>query len=153
MPFDANYRVLNDRRAVWQAVGEAHPDVIEGSSTWRSGWLAGAWPEEATRRTPRALVFHQDVVAAYAHTAFDRYITPPTIAAVFGPYWARVRALSRRFDVTVAGGAWLAERLRRQGLRNPIAIPLGVEAGRFSPALRDEALRRELLARCGLGPE
>jgi alpha-1,6-mannosyltransferase len=32
-------------------------------------------------------------------------------------------------------------------------IPMGVEPGHFSPHLRDEALRADMLAQCGLGPD
>jgi alpha-1,6-mannosyltransferase len=54
--------------------------------------------------------------------------------------------------VTVAGGEWLADRLTAHGVANAVAAPFGVESGRFSARLRDEALRAELLARCGVGP-
>jgi alpha-1,6-mannosyltransferase len=75
------------------------------------------------------------------------------IDRLFDGYWRYVRRLSARFDVTVTGGEWLAERLESFGVHRPVAVPFGIEADLFSPARRDESLRRELLAACGAGPD
>ncbi len=149
MPFDANYRRLTDRSGVWRALDAARPDVVEGSSPWASGRTAGLWPGRAVR----ALIFHQDFVAGYPYTALDRWLPRPRIDALFAPYWRGVRRLSERFDVTIAGGDWLARRLARFGVANAIAVPFGIEPGPFSPARRNADLRRDLLERCGVGPE
>jgi alpha-1,6-mannosyltransferase len=146
MPFDARYRMFFGAREAWAAMDAAGPDVVEGSSPWRGGTIAAAWPGKAAR----ALVFHQDVVAGYAHTALDRWLGRPAIDALAAPWWARLRRLSARFDVTVAGGEWLAARLAAHGVTNAVAVPFGIEAGRFDPALRDGAERSALLARCGV---
>ena len=145
MPFDPRYRRFAARAGVWAALDAVAPDVVEASSPWGSAGIAAAWPG----RAPRALVFHQDVVAAYAHTALDRFISRPTIDALAFPWWARLRALSTRCDVTVAGGEWLATRLAAHGVVGARAVPFGIEAGRFTPALRDEVLRARLLQQCG----
>jgi alpha-1,6-mannosyltransferase len=149
MPFDPRYRRFAGAREAWAAMDAAAPDVVEGSSPWRGGEIAAAWPGKATR----ALVFHQDVVAAYGHTALDRWLPRETIDALAQPWWARLRRLSSRFDVTVAGGEWLAARLAAHGIANAIAVPFGIEAGRFCRNRRDEALRRELLDKCGAESE
>jgi alpha-1,6-mannosyltransferase len=145
MPFDPRYRRFAGREGVWAALDAAAPDLVEASSPWGSASLAAAWPGHA----PRALVFHQDVVAAYAHTALDRVMSRPAIDALAFLWWARLRALSERFDVTIAGGEWLAARLTAHGVANARAIPFGIEADRFSSTLRDEAMRARLLAECG----
>jgi len=145
MPFDANYRRFSGRQAVWRVIDAAAPDIVEGSSPWGSGALAGGWPGRAAR----ALIFHQDFVAGYPYTAFGGLLSRPRIDALFALYWAHLKRLSARFDVTVTGGAWLAERLAAFGVHNPLAVPFGIESGRFSPSLRDEALRREMLKQCG----
>jgi alpha-1,6-mannosyltransferase len=44
MPFDANYRVFFSAAEAWAAIDAEAPDVIEGSSPWRGGWIAGQWP-------------------------------------------------------------------------------------------------------------
>jgi alpha-1,6-mannosyltransferase len=149
MPFDPRYRRFTDRAAVWTALDAARPDVIEASSPWGSAELAGGWPGDAAR----SLVFHQDVVAAYAHTIGDRCIPRSWIDAAAWPWWARLRRLSRQFDVTIAGGEWLAERLLRLGVGNARAVPFGLETDNFSPAKRDLDLKAELLSRCGTGRE
>jgi len=149
MPGDANYRMFWSAREAWAVLDAEAPDVVEGSSPWRGGWIAGAWPGNAAR----SLVFHQDFVAGYPYTALDRLLPRRAIDGLFAPYWRGVRRLSARFDVTVAGGEWLARRLADFGLNHPVAVPFGIETQRFSPALRDEALRRDLLAQCGFGPE
>jgi alpha-1,6-mannosyltransferase len=149
MPFDPRYRRFGARAAVWAAIEAAAPDVLEASSPWTSASIVAAW----TGRAKRSLVFHQDVVAAYAHTALDGVLGRRAIDSLCAPWWSRVRRLSRRFDVTVAGGEWLAKRLGGHGVANAVAVPFGIEAGRFKPGQRDEGLRAELLAKCGLGPD
>jgi alpha-1,6-mannosyltransferase len=149
MAFDPNYRMFLAAGPVWRVLEAEAPDMLEGSSPWRGGWIAGHWPG----RAPRALVFHQDFVAGYPYTALRGLLSPALIDRIFTPYWRYVRRLSDRFDVTVAGGDWLADRLAGFGLKRPLAVPFGVESARFSPAHRDHSLRQSLLARCGLGPE
>jgi len=152
MPFDANYRMFWRAREAWRVLDAAKPDIVEGSSPWRGGWIAGNWPDSrGPGRAARALVFHQDFIAGYPRTLLDRTMSRGAIDRLFGSYWRYLRRLSGRFDVTVAGGQWLTERLAGFGLNNPVTVALGVEAGQFSPSKRDEALRRDLLAACGLG--
>ncbi|HEY5290135.1 MAG TPA: glycosyltransferase [Caulobacteraceae bacterium] len=149
MPFDSRYRRFAGRRSVWAALEATAPDLVEASSPWASATIAATWPG----RAPRVLVFHQDVAAAYAHTALDRMISRQAIDTLAWPWWARLRRLSRRFGATVAGGEWLAARLAAHGVANAVAIPFGIEAGAFGPEHRDEVLRAELLARCGAPPD
>ena len=144
MPFDPAYRRFPRPAAVWRILDALAPDMVEGSSPWRSGVIAGRWPGRAAR----AFVFHQDFVAGYPQTLLDGFLAPEAVDRLFAPYWARLRRLSLAFDVTVASGAWLAQRLAGFGVHRPVAVPFGVEAGRFSPALRDPVLRAEVLARC-----
>ena len=148
MPFDANYRRFTGHREVFTILDAERPDVVEGSSPWHSGWLAAHWPGRAAR----ALIFHQDFVAGYPYTALSGVMPLDRIDGLFAPYWRHVRRLSRRYDVTVTGGEWLARRLEGFGVANARAVPFGIERGRFSPDLRDEILRRELLALTGASP-
>jgi alpha-1,6-mannosyltransferase len=149
MPFDANYRMFWRSEDAIRVLEEEQPDVVEGSSTWRGGWIAGRWSGAAVK----SLIFHQDFVAAYAHTLLDARLSHAAIDRLFSSYWHYVARLSQCFDITIAGGEWLAARLASFGIRNPVAVPLGVEHGRFSPARRDERLRRELMNQCGIGPD
>ncbi|HEY1448835.1 MAG TPA: glycosyltransferase, partial [Caulobacteraceae bacterium] len=153
MPFDPRYHRFAGAGAVWAAMDAVMdtgaPDVVEASSPWGSATIAVGWRGPAAR----ALVFHQDVVAAYAHTALDQVLPRAAIDAAAWPWWARLRRLAPHFAATVTGGEWLASRLKAHGVTNAVAVPFGIEAGRFSADRRDEALRAELLARCGVGPE
>lgn len=148
MPFDARYRRFAGPRAVWAAMDAAAPDFVEASSPWGSATIAAGW----SGRGARSLVFHQDVVAAYAHTTLDRLISRRAIDALASPWWARLRRLAARFDITVVGGEWLAARLAAHGVANAVAVPLGIEAGRFGATQRDEALHAQLLAKCAVAP-
>lgn len=149
MPFDPRYRRFAGASEVWAAMDAAAPDVVEASSPWGSATIVAGW----SGRARRALVFHQDVVAAYAHTFLDGFMPRSAIDALAWPWWARLNRLSARFDVTIAGGEWLAARLKAYGMANALAVPFGIEAGRFGANRRDRALRAELLAKCGVGPE
>ncbi|HEY7899859.1 MAG TPA: glycosyltransferase [Caulobacteraceae bacterium] len=148
MPFDPRYRRFGRPGPVLAAITAARPDIVEASSPWGSAAMVAGW----RGRAGKALVFHQDVVAAYAHPALDRLAPRAAIDALAWPWWARLRSLSRRFDLTVTGGEWLAARLGARGIANAVAVPFGIEAGRFGPDRRDEALRADLLGRCGVGP-
>ncbi len=148
MPFDANYHMFFGGEEVWRVLDREAPDVVEGSSPWRGGWLAGHWPGKAVK----SLVFHQDFIAGYPYTLLGGIMSPPAIDRLFGAYWRYARRLSDCFDVTVTGGDWLAQRLKGFHLHNPVSVPFGIETGVFSPDKRDEALRQSLLAQCGVPP-
>jgi len=96
----------------------------------------------------RAFVFHQDFVAGYPQTLLGGVLAPEAVDRLFAPWWARLRRLSARFDVTVAASPWLARRLAGFGVHRPVAVPFGIEPDRFSPALFDQDLRRRLLEVC-----
>src|SRR5258708_7119150 len=124
MPFDARYRWFAGARALWAAMDAATPDLVEASSPWGSATIAAGW----SGRAARALVFHQDVVAAYAHTALDRLISRTAIDTLAWPWWARLRRLAARFDITVAGGEGLGVPVAARGVTKAVAVPLGIAA-------------------------
>jgi len=146
LPVDRSYHMFWRARDVWRALDEEAPDIVEGASPWRGGWLAGHWPGSA----PRVFVFHQDFVAGLPNLLLGDMFSRARIDRMFGAYWRYLRKLSSRFDATVTSAPWLADRLETFGIHRPIAVPFGVEPGIFSPGRRDENLRRELLARCGM---
>ena len=149
MPFDSNYHMFVGAEEVWRVLDREAPDVVEGSSPWRGGWLAGHW----SGRAVKSLIFHQDFIAGYPYTLLGGFLSRPAIDTLFAPYWSYVRRLSACFDATVTGGDWLAERLKGFGIHNPVSVPFGIETGLFSPEKREPALRRELLAACGAPPD
>lgn len=149
LPFDANYRMFWGKAAVFAAIDAEKPDILEGSSPWRGGWLAAKWPGRAVK----VLFMHADPVAVYPQTLLAGKLAPQTIDALFGWYWAYLRRLNAHFDGCVVAGAWLAKRFTRYGLKNMKVAPFGVETSFFKPGLRDENLRAEMLAQCGLPPD
>ena len=153
LPVDKNYHVFWRAEDVWRVLDAEAPDVVEGSSPWRGGWLVGAWQGPVARRAARVLFMHADPVAVYPQTLLGHLLSPGTIDRLFGWFWSYLRRLESRFDGCVVAGAWLADRFRQHGLLRLHAVPFGVETRIFRPGLRDEALRQAMLERCGLGPE
>jgi alpha-1,6-mannosyltransferase len=149
MPFDANYHMFSAGGEVWRVLDQEAPDVVEGSSPWRGGWMAGHWSGDAVK----SLVFHQDFIAGYPYTLLGGVMSRESIDNLFISYWRYVQRLSTCFDVTVTGGDWLAKRLKSFDIHNPVSVPFGIETGLFSSRRRDNALRQELLAACGAPPD
>ncbi len=149
LPFDKNYRMFWRAQDVLALIDSEKPDVLEGSSPWRGGYIAGMWRGNAVKM----LFMHADPVAVYPQTLLTGRLKPDTIDRLFGWYWSYLRRLNARFDGCVVAGAWLARRFETYGLKNLHVVPFGVERGWFKPGLRDETLRTDLLARCGLGPD
>lgn len=145
-PLDRRYRYFDDEARLHRALDEARPDFVEASSPWSSAGMVGRWPSA----TPRALVMHADPLSAYAYRWLGGVMSRPAIDRTFGSYWRHLRRLNDAFDLAICGNGTLTERMIAGGLTCSVTVPFGVEPGRFSPDLRDEALRAALLARCGL---
>jgi len=149
LPFDPNYRMFWGAERVLRAIDAERPDVLEGSSPWRGGYIASRWRGRALKM----LFMHQDPIAVYPQTLMKNLLPVAAIDRLFGWYWAYLRRLGGRFDGCVVAGPWLKERFARHGLRNIAVVPFGVETRWFGPGLRDAELRRAMLAQCGLGPD
>ena len=149
LPFDRNYRMFWRAEDVWRIVDGEAPDVVEGSSPWRGGWIAARWQGAAAKM----LFMHADPVAVYPQTLLSGLLSSSTIDKLFGWYWSYLRRLNACFDGCVVSGSWLAARFAGHGLRNLHVVPFGVETAWFGPGLRDNALRSTMLERCGLGPD
>ena len=146
MPADPRYRMFWKAEPVWRVLDQEKPDMLEGSSPWRGGWLAGQWQGKA----PRALFMHADPVAVYPQTLLGGFLSEKTIDGFFGWFWRYLRRLDASYDCCVVAGQWLADRFARQGLERIEVVPFGIRGGEFSPDLRDETLRTSMLAACGL---
>jgi alpha-1,6-mannosyltransferase len=149
LPFDKNYRTFWGAADVLAAIDAEKPDVLEGSSPYTGGYYAAKWQGDAVKM----LFMHADPVAVYPQTLLAGKLKPATIDRLFGWYWSYLNRLNRRYDGCVVAGQWLAKRFENYGLKNLHVVPFGVERDAFKPGLRDEALRREMLAACGLPPE
>ena len=149
LPFDHNYGLFWDAAPITALLDELNPDVVENCSPWRSAWIVGNWQGDALK----SHFMHNDNVSAYFLRWFESVISQERLersAAWYTRYMAR---FLDKFDVVVTNGPALEKRLRARGLRIDAAMPLGIERGHFSPALRDERLRAAMLAQCGLPPE
>ena len=143
---DRNYRLFWNFNHIHAILDAERPDVVEASSPWTAAWIVAAWQGDAAK----AHFLHSDPVAAYPYRWFAGLVGEHAIDVLFGWFWAHLRALDRRFDRMVVSGTWLQQRMMRYGMRRPAVAPLGVDVSAFDPALRDPALRTEMLALCGM---
>ncbi len=148
-PFDRNYRYFADEGVLHAAITAAAPDILEASSPWRSATMVARWPGSV----PRSLFMHSDPLAAFAYRWFEGLASPAVVDKGFDWYWKHLLRLDGEFGMIVSACASLTDRLAAGGLRHVVTNPMGIDPHVFSPTLRDEALRADLLRRCGLGPE
>lgn len=144
LPFDANYHMFWEAAPVHRWLDSLSPDLVEASSPWRGAWIVANWPAPAAR----AMFMHADPVAIYPQRWLAPVASPERIDQLFDWFWSYLRKLTGRFNAVVAGGLWLARRFEQHGVAAVAGIPLGVDRGLFSPRLRDERLRSELLRAC-----
>ncbi|TIX51110.1 glycosyltransferase [Alteraurantiacibacter aquimixticola] len=148
-PLDRKYFSFADQAAVHAALDRLQPDLIEASSPWNSANYVAAYPQPV----PRALVMHSEPLSAHVYRWFEGIAQPASVDRVFDWFWERLRRYGRSFDAVIAANSSLAQRLSDGGVANVVTMPMGVEPGLFSPALRSESLRERLLGLCQLGPE
>lgn len=141
MPYDPSYHALWNPRAIRRAVERERPDVLEASSPYVAALVATQDRSNALR----SLVIHSDFIDTYARPVLSRALGARAADVALAPPWAALRALTARFDVTVCSGQWLTDKLRAHGCHRVACVPFGIRHGDFSPALRDTALRDELL--------
>jgi alpha-1,6-mannosyltransferase len=94
------------------------------------------------------MFMHADPVAIYPQRWLASVASPQRIDQLFDWFWRYLRKLTGRFASVVTGGFWLGERFEQHGLKAVTSIPLGIDRASFSPRLRDERLRSELLKAC-----
>ncbi len=148
-PLDGRYSYFHDEPALHATLDSLNPDFVEASSPWNSAVMVGRWRGYA----PRALVMHSDLLSAYPYRWFGGFLSRQVIDRSCEFFWEHLRRQDRSFDMVICASSDLSQRLQTGGLHRTLTIPMGVEPGIFSPGLRDEALRRRLLARCHLPAE
>lgn len=148
MPFDANYGLFWSAAPVHALLDTLAPDVVEASSPWRPAWIIGKWRGDAAK----VFFMHNDNLAAYPMRWFERVASGRRVERAFAWYSRYMNRFLAHYDAVVTNGPALAKRLSARGVRIDAAMPLGIERAYFSPGLRDERLRAELLAACGQGP-
>lgn len=148
-PLDRNYHYFDDQDRLHAALDQWRPDLVEVASPWTSAAMVGRWRGDA----PRALIMHCDFLSAYPYRWLQGMFSISTIDRQLEWYWRHLRRLDRQFDFVVSASDDLTQRLRAGGVAKAQTIPMGVQPDVFSPDLRDEDLRREMLEQCGLPPE
>ncbi|HEX4736081.1 MAG TPA: glycosyltransferase [Allosphingosinicella sp.] len=146
LPVDRRYHYFRARHEVQALLDRERPDFVEASAPWRSAQIVRWWHGAA----PRALVMHADPIAAYGYRWLGGVAPTGAIDRIMALPWAYLRNTAAGFDRIVTASESFSERLVAQGMRNVVTNPMGVQDGIFSPNLRDEALRAELLESCGL---
>jgi alpha-1,6-mannosyltransferase len=111
--------------------------------------FAGRWQGDAVK----TFIFHQDPVAVYPQTFLGQVMDLDRVDKLFGFYWSFLRRLSNKFDATIVSGGWLQDRVSGFNLKNPVAVPFGIDKGFFSPERRNAELRKKLLRDIGLNED
>lgn len=148
-PLDPRYHYFNNERGLHDLLDSLAPDVVECATPWASPGMVARWPGEAKR----SLIMHCDPLSAYPYRWFGSLMERATIDRGFEFFWRHLRRLSQSYDLVVCANRNLANRLSDGGVANVVTEPMGVQPHVFSPDLRDEGLRRDLLASCGLEPD
>jgi alpha-1,6-mannosyltransferase len=146
LPFDKKYGMFWDAAPVHAILDAERPDVLEASSPWRGAWIARSWQGEALR----TMFMHHDPLSAWAYRWFDGVASRETVDRQFEWFWRYLRRMCSGFSFIVCASPSLQRRLTQGGIAGAINLPMGVDAGVFSPAHRNMSVRAELLARCNL---
>ncbi len=146
LPIDPRYVILWRQKEVHAILDREKPDVVEGSSPWTGGWFAANWKGKALK----SFIFHSDPVAVYPHTMLSWFMDTQKIDHAFGFYWKYLKKLSKKYDTTVVSGEWLAKRTAEFGVKNPVAVPFGIDKSFFSPKRRSKKLRKKFVESLGL---
>ena len=143
-PLDRNYFYFESDAVIHAALDAEAPDFVEASSPWGSATAVAEWPGPA----PRALVMHADPLSAHAYRWLEKVVSRRTIDRGFDWFWRHLRRMDEAFDIVVCASPSYTRRLTEGGLKRTATLPMGVEPKLFSPALRDETLRAQLLDGC-----
>ncbi len=146
LPVDPRYWMFWDAEPIHRLLDIERPDMVEASSPWRGAWIVRGWRGAAAR----SIFMHNDPLSVWGYRWFDGLVPRPRVDRWFEGMWRYLRRTCEGFDFVVSAAPSLSERLAAQGIGGTVTVPLGVDAGVFSPERRDARLRRELLARCGL---
>lgn len=146
LPFDANYRMFWDAASVHTWLDKLRPDVVEASSPWRPAWIVGKWQGNAVK----CFFLHSDPVVSYPYRWFGRLASRERIDVAFEWFNRYLRRATPYFNTVVVCGKSLEHRLLDRDIRPVSCVPLGIDRTAFSPKLRDESLRSDMLAQCDL---
>jgi alpha-1,6-mannosyltransferase len=138
LPGSLDYRLLADRRRIFEMIQRESPDVIEVDSAYTAAWFGLA----------AGYQFEIPVVGFY-HSDFPRRLPEKVPAALsgLGKMLAEgidryLLALHRRMDATVVATEKYDRLLADIGVPRRVRIPLGVNTAVFRPLPGRERIRR-----------
>jgi len=146
LPFDKNYRMFWRAHHVWNVLDSLSPDLVEGSSPWRGGWLTARWKGAV----PKVFFMHMDPVSVYPQTFLGGFLGEERVDRMFGWFWTYLNRLNGFYDAAIVTNPAMAQRFGKFGLKNIEVAPFGVEREKFSHIFGDTTMRRQMLAACGL---
>lgn len=149
LAFDHRYHLFSRAKPVHDLLDELAPQVLEASSPWRGAAIAAKWKGAAAR----ALFLHQDPVAVYPQSFLSPLVEEEKVDELCFWFWDYLSRVARNFDRVVVSGPWYAKRIERYCGVKPFVAPMGPEKASFSPNLRAEPLRCEMLRACGVTDE
>jgi phosphatidylinositol alpha 1,6-mannosyltransferase len=130
-PLYAYYRVgLPNPAKVFRALDAFKPSLVQVAAPTPLGWLGIYYARR--RGLP--------VVSSY-HTHFVDYFPYYHLGFLSRPAWALLRRFHNATDRTYAPSASCLDRLKREGFANLCLWERGLDAERFSPALRSREER------------
>ena len=141
MPYDPTYHALLRAGRVRDIVRREAPDVVQASAPYVAAGIVAPLPGAAVR----AHVYHSDQITTYAAPVAARLRPRPLARSALGALFAWPRALSRRFDLTLAPSKFVARQLSDHGCVRVRQVTFGIRHEQFGPDRRNDATRRELL--------
>ncbi len=99
------------------------------------------------------MFMHHDPLSAWAYRWFEGVRLARAVDRHFEWFWRYLRRMCDGFGLIVCAAPSLTARLAGGGIAGAVTLPMGVDAGVFSPRLRDPRCARQLLARCNLPEE
>lgn len=146
VPGDPRYHLFTRPSRVHAVLERERPDVVEGSSVYGGAWSVATWKG----RAKKSLVYHQDPVAVFGHSFFDRVVPAWAIDRLSLPIWVMLARLAERFDTTVVAGTWLENRLSGFGIPRVAAVPFGIDPEPFASTAPDPQVRAHLASIAGV---
>ncbi len=153
IPIDPRYHIFWDADPVHRLLDELKPDVVEASSPFRGAWIVSSWQGREAKRALKSLFMHADPIAAHPQVWFQRWLSAAAVDRLAWPGWRYLARTAAPFDRVIAGSHWFGNRIRTLGGIEADLVPLGVDTQLFHPRRRNPALRKQVLAELGLGPE
>ena len=133
LPFSGGYRIIRNNKDVKKLLITLKPDALEISDRFTLSGV-GLW---AKKRNIHTVVFSHETLTGLTKSifrfSFKKFVN-----------WHNAR-LASRFNQVIATTAFASKEFEEIHTDNLVNVPLGVDLETFSPKLRNDQLRRDLL--------